>query len=195
MSGSDQRRATVPEVARLLGISERGVRDKIERGQLQAEKDGKRWIVTLPPDAPEADAVVSGSASGSGAVVDAVAGGSTPAEVERAIEATASRYMADFAGLYDRISADVAARFEQTIAAKDETIAALRRRAEVAETELSLRSEELSLERSKNGPPAAPQPRTAEEARHASDSAPDAPAPAGGLWARVRRVLGGEGRR
>ena len=41
-------RCTVPEAARLLGISERGVRDKIERGQLTAKKRGKRWIVTLP---------------------------------------------------------------------------------------------------------------------------------------------------
>ena len=34
MSGGGNRH-TVPEVARLLGISERGVRDKIERGQLR----------------------------------------------------------------------------------------------------------------------------------------------------------------
>lgn len=51
----------MPEVARILGISERGVRDKIERGQLDAVKDGKRWMVLLssehPPTPPEDDAV------------------------------------------------------------------------------------------------------------------------------------------
>jgi len=43
--------------------------------------------------------------------------------------------MAACAGLYDRISADVGARYQAEIAAKDETIAALRRRAEAAEVE------------------------------------------------------------
>jgi hypothetical protein len=59
----------------------------------------------------------------------------TPAAVARAIAATAARDVADVAGLYDRSSTEVAERYEQTIAAKDETIAALRRRAEVAEAE------------------------------------------------------------
>jgi hypothetical protein len=44
---------------------------------------------------------------------------STPAEVERAIERTAGRYVADFAGLYDRISAGVGQLYEAQIAAKD----------------------------------------------------------------------------
>ena len=174
----------MPEVARLLGISERGVRDKIEHGQLQATKEGKRWLVTLPPAAPEVDAVVSGSASGSGAVVDAVASGSTPAEVERAIEATATRYMADFAGLYDRISADVAARYEQSIAAKDETIAiqrdaiaALRERLAAAEAEKSALAASPPLQQA----PPSPTHR----------DTPDAPGDAGGFWGRVRRVFAG----
>ena len=177
MSGSDQR-LTVPQVARLLGISERGVRDKIERGQLRAEKEGKRWIVLLPPD----DAEVRGSVSGSGAVADAVVGGSTPAEVERAIEATAGRYMADFAGLYDRISAEVAERYEQTIAAKDETIAELRRRAEVAEVARdALRAQ------------ASPQPPSATPTPGAHNDTPEAPGGTGGFWGWVRRAFGGQG--
>ena len=59
----------------------------------------------------------------------------TPAEVERAIEATAARYVADFAGLYDRIAAEVGRLYAGQLAAKDETIAELRRRAEAAEAE------------------------------------------------------------
>ena len=57
----------------------------------------------------------------------------TPAEVERAIEATSARYVADFAALYDRISAEVGRLYEGQIEAQRETIAELRRRAEAAE--------------------------------------------------------------
>lgn len=181
MSGSQQRHS-VPEVARILGISERGVRDKIERGQLDAVKDGKRWMVLLPPEqpatSPEDDAVVRGSASGSGAVV-------TPAQIEQAIERTGQKYVTDMAALYDRVGTELSAVYEgqlaakdQALAAKDETIAELRRRAEVAEAE----RDRLTAAQ------AAPVALESLEA-----PAPDDPsgASSAGFWARVRRILGG----
>jgi excisionase family DNA binding protein len=139
LSGSD-RRHTVPEVARLLGISERGVRDKIERGTLRATKEGKRWIVLLPPE----DAVVRGSGSGSRAAGSAVVeeveptGSITPAVVEQAIARTGQQYTADLRAMLGELrqvyEGQITAK-DEALAAKDETIAELRRRAEVAEAE------------------------------------------------------------
>jgi len=44
-------RYSVPEVARLLGISERAVRKRIDTGKMHAERDGRNWVVILdkPP--------------------------------------------------------------------------------------------------------------------------------------------------
>lgn len=41
---------SVPEVARRLGISERAVRRRIERGTLAARKEGPAWVVRLPAE-------------------------------------------------------------------------------------------------------------------------------------------------
>lgn len=185
MSGSPNRH-TVPEVARLLGISERGVRDKIARGQLRAEKEGKRWIVLLPAEAPPeattTDAVVGGSRCGSGAVVDAVV---TPAQIERAIERTGQRYVTDMAALYDRVSTELGAVYagqlaakDQALTAKDETIAELRRRAEHAEAE----RDRLAAAQAAQDAPGSPE--------RASDTNPR-PEPSAGVWARLRRAFGG----
>jgi len=64
----------------------------------------------------------------------------TPAEIERAIERTGQQYVTDMAALYDCVSTELGAVYEgqlaakdQALAAKDETIAELRRRAEHAE--------------------------------------------------------------
>lgn len=38
---------TVPEAARLLGISERAVRGRIQRGTLPAYREGTAWVVEL----------------------------------------------------------------------------------------------------------------------------------------------------
>jgi predicted aminopeptidase len=68
-----------------------------------------------------------------------------PAQIERAIERTDERYVADFAALCDRASTELGAVYggqlaakDQALAAKDGTIAELRRR---AEAELSRRRE------------------------------------------------------
>ncbi|MBV9281770.1 MAG: helix-turn-helix domain-containing protein [Chloroflexi bacterium] len=41
-------RYSVPQAARILGISERAVRKRIDHGTLAAERDGLRWLVLLP---------------------------------------------------------------------------------------------------------------------------------------------------
>ena len=113
----------------------------------------------------------------------------SPRALRRAIEATASRYVADFAGLYDRISAEAGARYEQTIAAKDETIAT---QAD-ALAELRRRNSELAAERDELRSQAAPPPPSAAPTPRAATATPEAPEPPQGVWQRLRRALGGEG--
>jgi hypothetical protein len=61
-------RYSVPEVARLLGISERAVRKRITAGTLDAHKEGNAWVVLLPattgavPMAPAASGAVPSAA-------------------------------------------------------------------------------------------------------------------------------------
>jgi hypothetical protein len=43
-------RYSVPEVARLLGISERAIRKRIDTNQLFAVKEDRAWVVLLDPD-------------------------------------------------------------------------------------------------------------------------------------------------
>ena len=178
MSGSQ--RYSVAAVARLLGISERGVRDRIERGTLDAVKEpGQRgWRILLPPEAaPEAVAPTASGGSPRGS--DAVAGGSdaivTPAVVEQAIARTGQQYTADLRVMLGELRAV----YEGQIAAKDETIAELRRRAEAAEAE---RDRLTAAQAAQDGPGAMEAPT------------PDVPSgePSAGFWARVRRVFGGE---
>jgi hypothetical protein len=54
----------VAHAARQLGISERAIRWRIQRGSLPARRDGARWLVQLPV------AIEGGSQGGSSAVVD-----------------------------------------------------------------------------------------------------------------------------
>ncbi len=114
-----QGRTGVPatEAARLLGLNYEAVRKRIKRGTLPAYKEGDRWYVLLDGAPDTADDLVG---STSGELRNSFV---TPAEVERAIETTASKYVADFAGLYDRVSAELDRRYQAEIAAKDQTIA------------------------------------------------------------------------
>jgi hypothetical protein len=125
-----------------------------QQGKVRGEKQGKAWRLWLAQDFIDATrAERSGTHSGMDPQRQAARSGThsepveatfttTPAEVERAIEATGARYVADFAALYDRISAEVGRLYagqlaakDEALAAKDEAIAALRRRAELAERE------------------------------------------------------------
>jgi len=49
--GTAPLRYSVPEVARLLGISERAIRKRIDTNQLFAVKEDRAWVVLLDPDA------------------------------------------------------------------------------------------------------------------------------------------------
>lgn len=175
------------EAAALLGLSPEATRKRLQRGTLDGYKVDNQWYVVLPRQDASSGQMAGrqdGQATGFQAVDRPNAVPTTPAEVERAIEATASRYMADFAGLYDRISADVGARYQAEIAAKDETIAVQ------AEAIADLRRQ---LAEAQSAPPAAPQPASAARTPSAATDTPDAPGGAGGLWARVRRAFGREG--
>jgi len=173
---------SVPAAAQALGISERAVRKRIHAGTLRAQPFGRSFKVWLPDDARPAGPE-PGPASGPEPGPEPIEGRytTTPAEVERAIEATATRYVADFAGLYDRINAEVGARYEQTIAAKDETIATQ------ADALADLRRQ---LAEARSAPPAAPPPPSAAPTPSAHHDTPDAQRGAGGLWARLRRAFG-----
>ena len=52
-------RYSVPEVARLLGISERAVRKRITAGSLDAHKEGSAWVVLLPATTEAAPAALA----------------------------------------------------------------------------------------------------------------------------------------
>ncbi len=183
------------EASLSLGLSPEAARKRLQRGTLEGYKVDNQWYVVLPrQDAPSGHVAGRQDADRPTPVQPPPV---TPAEVARAIEATAARYITDFAGLYDRISADVGARYQAEIAAKDETIAVqaeaiaeLRRRAEMAEP-LSTRLEAESFrQRNNQGPP-----QSAQDGPGALEApTPDDPggAPAAGLWARVRRLFGGE---
>ncbi len=180
---------TVPEVARQLGISERAVRLRIETGALAALRDGRQWWVTLPGPG---GVVVGGSGGGSGG---GRAGGSvsgraaepveaayrvTPAEVERVVERTGAKYIADMRALFDQVGQLYEAQLATqaaALAAKDETIAEVRRRAAEAEAERDGLRARLAAA------PAAPPVLIVE--------ADSPPAPAA-LWRRLlRRLRGG----
>lgn len=96
----------MPAAARALGISERAVRKRIQAGTLRAEPFGRSFMVWLPgaaePGGPE-----PGSSVAPGPEPYETQYRVTPADVERAIERTGARYVADMAGLYDRIAAEV----------------------------------------------------------------------------------------
>ncbi len=130
---------TVPEVARRLGISERAVRLRIETGALAAVRDGRQWWVTLPGlDGAVGGGSTGGSGGGSAAEPLEAAYRVTPVEVERVVERTGAKYVADMRALFDQVGQlyEVQLAMQATaLAAKDETIAELRRRAEGAEAE------------------------------------------------------------
>ena len=164
----------------MLGLNYEAVRKRIKRGTLPAYKEGERWYVLLdsvPDNVPDnAGTPVPDTHR---ETVDNIHGSPiTPAEVEHAIARTGQQYTADLR----TILGELRAVYEGQIEAQRETIAELRRRAEVAEVE----RDALRVQ-------ASPSPRSDEAARPASEDAPVAPGNAGGFWQRLRRVLGGQG--
>jgi excisionase family DNA binding protein len=224
VSGRQDGTIPIAEAAELLGLSQEAVRKRIQRGSLAGMKEGGHWFVLLDrQDVRTSGRQDDGRTQRQDASPIPAAYQVTPAEVEQAIERTGARYVADFAALYDRISAEVGRLYEGQLAAKDETLAAkdeaideLRRRAELAEERASNeRAERAALVAAKN--------QTIAELQHRADlaeqeavalrervlvpvvalgatlgapSTPEAsasPAPADGLRARLGRWWRGKG--
>ena len=136
--GSDGR-YSVSQTARIIGLSERAVRKRIDAGTLDAVRQGDGpWRVALP-----LDGTAGGGTEGGTRAAPVPPGGRyhvTPAEVEQAIERTGAKYVADMQTMFDRVGA----LYEGQLAAQRETIAELRRRAEAAEVERETLRRELA---------------------------------------------------
>ena len=211
---------TTTQAAALAGVTEKTIRDWVKAGHITAARttEGRRIgraslltylrtrsreaVERLPPEARPhiaTDPFTEQTTDSVGATEPVEAQYRvTPAEVERAVERTGARYVADLrtvlAELREVYEGRIAAT-EAQVAAKDETIAAqrdalaeLRRRAEAAE------AARLAAERERD------ELRARLEAAQAAPEAPEAPTlvvveadtpqrPAG-LWARLRRALG-----
>jgi hypothetical protein len=75
-TGSGPARYSVPEVARVLGISERAIRKRITAGTLDAHQEGSAWVVLLPATSEAVPAVpaAQGAAPEGGTTPDASQG-------------------------------------------------------------------------------------------------------------------------
>jgi hypothetical protein len=183
-------RCSVPQAARLLGISERAVRKRIEAGTLAAERHPRGWEVILPPGV--SGGTVGGTSPEPSEPLEAEYR-VTGAAIEQAITRTAAQYAGDMRTIFERVEALYRGQLE----AKDETIAELRRRAEEAERErVELRrwAEILQAERD--------QLRSAQDAPQASpagtsgaDDADDAWDDSQPLWRRLWQALTPRGAR
>jgi len=178
---------SVPEAARLLGISERAVRKRITTGALDAEREGNGpWQVRLGAEG----AVPAGTEGGtdrnhgtarSEPIEAAYSTGDAPTVALVPIAAVADQLqgfaerLAELAQRNEALALEVGTLRERD-ATKTETIADLRRQ----------------LAEAQSAPPAAPQPLSATPPPSATTDTPDAPGGAGGFWARVRRAFAGE---
>ncbi len=165
----------------MLGLNYEALRKRIKRGTLPAYKEGERWYVLLdsvPDSVP--DNAGTPVPDTHGEAVDNIHGFFiTPAEVEHAIARTGQQYTADLRTMLGELRAV----YEGQIAAHQETIAELRRRAEVAEAALAPAS----------ATPTPPAPPSEAPTPGATTDSPEEPGPLQGFWARLRRALGGEG--
>ena len=227
-TGERQDGIPIADAAALLGLSAEAVRKRIQRGTLDGHKRAGHWFVVIErqdgpsgrQDAVRTERQDSSGQPPAGAPVEA-AYRVTPAEIEQAVSRTSAQYMGDLRTML----AEVGQIYEGQLTAKDETIATqrevlatqtervaeqqatiaeLRRRAEVAEAELSRRREEEA------GAAALLHRRIEQEHRNragmqAAQDGPGAsggaapadpnPEPSAGFWARLRRVFGGGGGR
>lgn len=188
----------IGEAAEALGLNVDAVRKRIKRGTLDAYKEGDRWYV-VPPGVQDGASSPAGSPVQDTEPIEArYANVNEPVNNSPAIALVPLAAVADqLQGLADRL-ADLAERNEglalevgqlrERTATQQETIAELRRRAEAAEAE----REELRVEVRDILTLAASAPPHEAITPSAPAATPAPPAPAGGLWWRVRRVFGGE---
>ena len=159
----------IAEAATLLDLSQEAVRKRINRGTLAGYKRAGGWYVVLAPGdllSGRQDDRTAGRQDKPGHRQDSepleATYRVTPVEIERAVSRTSAQYMGDLRTML----AEVGKVYEGQLAAKDETIAELRRRAERAEAERD------RLAAAQDGP-----------------GTPEAPtaAAAPGVWGRLRR--------
>lgn len=204
MAGQRQDGVPIAEAAARLGLSPEAVRKRLNRGTLPGYKLEGTWYVTLDRPGP-----VSGRPDGGRTEWQDVSGQRqdaapieadyqvTPDELQRAIERTGTKYVADFAQLYERVNEGLARLYEARLAEKDATIAAkdhalaadalaiaeLRRRAEVAEAEVSRRRDEEEQRQEEAAVPTSPL-LTLPEAPGAQEAPAREP-----WWPRLARVF------
>jgi len=171
----------VADAARALGLNYEAVRKRIKRGTLPAYKEGERWYVLLDsvPDNVPDNAGTPVRDTHEKSVDTGHSFPITPAEVEHAIARTGQQYTADLRTMLGELRAV----YEGQISAHQETIAELRRRAEVAEAALA----------AAGAAPTPPAPPSAMPTPGAAVDTPVVPGGVRGLWRRVRRLVGGEG--
>jgi hypothetical protein len=147
MAGQRQDSVPIAEAATLLGLSQEAVRKRLQRGTLDGEKVAGTWHVLLDrPDTPSGrqDTVRTDRQDSQDAEPVEAAYQVSPAVVEQAIARTGQQYTADLRAMLGELRQV----YEGQLAAKDETIAAvraerdamvdeLRRRAEAAEDEIA----------------------------------------------------------
>ena len=196
---------TADKVAALLSVSVRTVRRYADSGRLSPVRLGRAVRYRLPDverliaeeadtsgqDRAERDRSRADSGQGrpgadtSGQAPIEAAYRVTPAEIEQAVSRTSAQYMGDLRTML----AEVGKVYEGQLAAQQETIAELRRRAEVAEAEaeaLRLRLAEASVP-----PVVVVAGQDATEGSHTAGTTPAAHRPARGLWRRLRRAWRG----
>jgi excisionase family DNA binding protein len=120
---SGSRAVTVPEAARLLGISERAVRWQIQAGKLEATRQGRAWTVQLPANTAVASGNESGNAEATAVVNDPESGSAAVAELARQFEERSSdvrekdRIIMELAGQVGYLQAELAQAREQLLLA------------------------------------------------------------------------------
>ncbi len=202
------RSLTMPAIGALLGMSERAARDWIRRhdlpvhgsrpmrvseqavlAQMAAEERVARKSPEVPPEAPGSLPEAPGSTEPI-EVAYHVAGEATPevALVPLTTMVEELRGLAaqlnDMARRNEALALEVGQLRERqggqdaALAAKDQTIAELRRRAEVAEAELSRRHEDVEVAQAASAAPSAPEAPTAVQDKARSG------------WGRIRRWWG-----
>jgi len=156
------------DAATIMGTTPAALRKRLQRGSVPGYKRAGQWFVlvdsALPTGSPRAG---HGQDTAREAVV-------SPQIVEQAITRTGQQYSADLRAMLGELRAV----YEGQLAAKEETIAELRRRAEAAEAE---RDQLTAAQAAQDGPGAT-------EALTPDNPSGEASA---GFWARVRRVFVG----
>jgi len=198
---------TIREASAALGISPTTVRRRIKAGALLAREvpttQGYEWRVFLAggqvPTAGEQGATtgVRGDDRQPGAW-EPLDGQYrvTPEAIERAVERTGSKYVADVQALFDRVGA----LYEAQLAAKDQALVAQAGQlAAQAETLDALRQRAAAAEAARDARRPRPTP-TGEDGSQTHSDGPGAtghagqesspPAPAPTLWQRLRNLLG-----